>query len=150
MVSSEHTCALALMDGTFCPCSARSEEKERRKGKADERRSGGKEKRRKGEEEEKWSGEREWRKDGAGERRKGRAEEMMSGGKEWRKEGAEERRSGRKKERRLSRHTFVGWRNRNIYNIIIEPSTLPSTSDARPGVNDHLQHVVFYTPSNFP
>ena len=27
---------------------------------------------------------------------------------------------------------------------------LPSTSAARPGVNDHLQHVFFYTPSNFP
>ena len=27
---------------------------------------------------------------------------------------------------------------------------LPSTSDARPEVNDHLQRVVFDTPSNFP
>ena len=27
---------------------------------------------------------------------------------------------------------------------------LASTSDARPGVNDHLRRVVFDTPSNFP
>ena len=31
-----------------------------------------------------------------------------------------------------------------------EVPTLPATSDARPEVNDHLQRVVFDTPSNFP
>ena len=31
-----------------------------------------------------------------------------------------------------------------------EEAALPSTSDARPEVNDHLQRVVFDTPSNFP
>ena len=46
--------------------------------------------------------------------------------------------------RKVSRRVTVHFVERQI------KWTLPSTSDARPGVDDHLQLVVFDTPINFP
>ena len=44
----------------------------------------------------------------------------------------------------------MGESRSSLGGISVESRALPSTSDARPEVNDHLQRVVFDTPSNFP